>query len=240
MGAGERTQGVQGCRRAYTRCLVAAAPPSSNSSSCCRLLQGWWSLGFALRAAPCPCSGPEGEVAAGDGTYSTSIPLWKASGPGLGSAGQALGTSSACLASLRRRRRPAPRTRATLRPHPRQGLDPLSEVVLAYHHNGRLLQPDHGYPLRAVVPGAWAARAAGQLQHALGGAGAGVAGASPPTFRLAGCCARHAACLAPHLHCTLLPALRSAGYIGGRCVKWLTRIELSRGGRCWGGARLPS
>lgn len=36
----------------------------------------------------------------------------------------------------------------------KQGLDPLSEVVLACKHNGRLLQPDHGYPLRVVIPGA--------------------------------------------------------------------------------------
>lgn len=35
-----------------------------------------------------------------------------------------------------------------------QGLDPLSEVLLAWKHNGRLLQPDHGYPLRVVIPGA--------------------------------------------------------------------------------------
>ncbi|KAI7840931.1 hypothetical protein COHA_005362 [Chlorella ohadii] len=75
-------------------------------------------------------SGPMGEVAGGDGTYATSIPLWK-------------------------------------------GLDPLSEVVLAWKHNGGLLQPDHGYPLRVIIP----------------------------------------------------------GYIGGRCVKWLTRIELSAGGQ---------
>lgn len=34
-----------------------------------------------------------------------------------------------------------------------QGLDPLSEVVLAWRHNGRLLAPDHGYPLRVVIPG---------------------------------------------------------------------------------------
>ncbi|KAL4420023.1 hypothetical protein ABPG77_001273 [Micractinium sp. CCAP 211/92] len=71
-------------------------------------------------------SGPQGEVAGGDGTYGTSIPLWK-------------------------------------------GQDRFSEVLLAWKHNGRLLQPDHGYPLRVLVP----------------------------------------------------------GYIGGRCVKWLTRIELS-------------
>lgn len=36
----------------------------------------------------------------------------------------------------------------------KQGLDPLSEVVLAWKHNGRLLQPDHGYPLRVIIPGA--------------------------------------------------------------------------------------
>ncbi|KAL4430845.1 hypothetical protein ABPG75_006101 [Micractinium tetrahymenae] len=71
-------------------------------------------------------SGPPGEVAGGDGTYATSIPLWK-------------------------------------------GQDRFSEVLLAWRHNGRLMQPDHGYPLRVVIP----------------------------------------------------------GYIGGRCVKWLTRIELS-------------
>eukprot|EP00887_Chlorella_sp_A99_P001111 scaffold14.g1111.t1 len=33
-----------------------------------------------------------------------------------------------------------------------KGLDPLSEVLLAWRHNGHLLAPDHGYPLRLVVP----------------------------------------------------------------------------------------
>ena len=29
-----------------------------------------------------------------------------------------------------------------------KALDPASDVILAYKQNGRLLTPDHGYPLR--------------------------------------------------------------------------------------------
>ena len=32
-------------------------------------------------------------------------------------------------------------------------LDPTADVLLAYEHNGEALTPDHGFPLRALVPG---------------------------------------------------------------------------------------
>ena len=32
-------------------------------------------------------------------------------------------------------------------------LDPAADVLLAYEHNGEALTPDHGFPLRALVPG---------------------------------------------------------------------------------------
>ena len=34
-----------------------------------------------------------------------------------------------------------------------RALDPGFDVILAYAHNGRLLTPDHGYPLRLIIPG---------------------------------------------------------------------------------------
>ncbi|KAK9825864.1 hypothetical protein WJX81_005959 [Elliptochloris bilobata] len=34
-----------------------------------------------------------------------------------------------------------------------KALDAASDVILAYRHNGRLLTPDHGYPLRIIIPG---------------------------------------------------------------------------------------
>lgn len=107
---------------------------------------------------PVCCSGPQGEVAGGDGTYATSIPLWKVTAGwgccwtewqnGCGAAPstpsnalelQAYGTAGAAS-------RPG-------RPW-MQGQDRFSEVLLAWRHNGRLLQPDHGYPLRVIIPGA--------------------------------------------------------------------------------------
>ncbi len=32
-------------------------------------------------------------------------------------------------------------------------MDPGSDVILAYKHNGRLLTPDHGFPIRIIIPG---------------------------------------------------------------------------------------
>lgn len=58
-----------------------------------------------LRPLP-PTPRPAGELPKGDdGSYGTSMPLWKA-------------------------------------------LDISQDVILAYKQNGRLLTPDHGYPLR--------------------------------------------------------------------------------------------
>ena len=34
-----------------------------------------------------------------------------------------------------------------------KALDRASDVILAYKQNGRLLTPDHGYPLRIIIPG---------------------------------------------------------------------------------------
>ncbi|KAL0901071.1 hypothetical protein ABMA27_006393 [Loxostege sticticalis] len=42
--------------------------------------------------------------------------------------------------------------------------DPSSRIVLATHMNGRALPPDHGYPLRVVVPGAPAVRSVKWLE----------------------------------------------------------------------------
>lgn len=39
-----------------------------------------------------------------------------------------------------------------------KALDPRGDVLLAYKMNGQALPPDHGYPLRVVVPGTVAAR----------------------------------------------------------------------------------
>ena len=35
-----------------------------------------------------------------------------------------------------------------------KALDPASDIILAFQQNGRLLTPDHGYPLRIIIPGA--------------------------------------------------------------------------------------
>jgi len=32
-------------------------------------------------------------------------------------------------------------------------MDPLSDVIIAYEQNGKRLMPDHGYPLRLIIPG---------------------------------------------------------------------------------------
>ena len=37
-------------------------------------------------------------------------------------------------------------------------LNPLSDVILAYEMNGEPLPLDHGYPVRAIVPGVVGAR----------------------------------------------------------------------------------
>ena len=34
-----------------------------------------------------------------------------------------------------------------------KALDPASDIILAFRQNGRLLTPDHGYPLRIIIPG---------------------------------------------------------------------------------------
>ena len=39
-----------------------------------------------------------------------------------------------------------------------KALDPRGDVILAYEMNGESIPADHGYPLRAIVPGAVAAR----------------------------------------------------------------------------------
>lgn len=36
-----------------------------------------------------------------------------------------------------------------------KALDPASDIILAFRQNGRLLTPDHGYPLRIIIPGWW-------------------------------------------------------------------------------------
>ena len=35
----------------------------------------------------------------------------------------------------------------------RYAMEKANDVILAWHHNGELLQPDHGYPLRIIIPG---------------------------------------------------------------------------------------
>ena len=35
-----------------------------------------------------------------------------------------------------------------------KALDAASDIILAFKQNGRLLTPDHGYPLRIIIPGA--------------------------------------------------------------------------------------
>jgi nitrate reductase (NAD(P)H) len=32
-------------------------------------------------------------------------------------------------------------------------MDPACDVMLAYKQNGRYLQPDHGFPIRMIIPG---------------------------------------------------------------------------------------
>ena len=34
-----------------------------------------------------------------------------------------------------------------------KALDPASDIILAFKQNDRLLTPDHGYPLRIIIPG---------------------------------------------------------------------------------------
>lgn len=45
-----------------------------------------------------------------------------------------------------------------------KALDPLGDVMLAYEMGGRPLPPDHGYPLRVLVPGHTAARSVKWLE----------------------------------------------------------------------------
>ena len=39
-----------------------------------------------------------------------------------------------------------------------KALDPFGDVLVAYEMNGQPLTPDHGYPVRMVVPGHAGAR----------------------------------------------------------------------------------
>lgn len=55
------------------------------------------------------------------------------------------------MSSAKRANQAPPPIRALPQP---QAMDPLSEVILAFQQNGRLLQPDHGFPLRLIIPGA--------------------------------------------------------------------------------------
>ena len=32
-------------------------------------------------------------------------------------------------------------------------LNPANDILIAYKHNGKLLAPDHGYPVRMIIPG---------------------------------------------------------------------------------------
>ena len=32
-------------------------------------------------------------------------------------------------------------------------MDPTSDVIIAYKQNGRWLTPDHGFPVRIIIPG---------------------------------------------------------------------------------------
>lgn len=34
-----------------------------------------------------------------------------------------------------------------------KALDPANDILVAYRQNGRLLTPDHGYPVRMIIPG---------------------------------------------------------------------------------------
>ncbi|KAF4454034.1 hypothetical protein F53441_3418 [Fusarium austroafricanum] len=47
----------------------------------------------------------------------------------------------------------------------RKAIDPQGDVILAYKMNGQALPRDHGFPLRAVVPGHVAARSVKWLNH---------------------------------------------------------------------------
>ena len=60
-------------------------------------------------------------------------------------------------------------------------MDPTNDVMLAYEMKGHPLSPDHGYPIRSIIPGT-----NGYLN-------------------------------------LLIP-----GFVGGRCVKWLSKIWLSK------------
>ena len=138
------------------------------------------------------------------------------------------------LAWLPSAARKLPRLTRHIATKPMQGLDPLSEVMLAWRHNGRLLQPDHGYPLRVVIPGgAWGHARMGwgwQLQL-VGGVVRQLLGALPLGWRMAVHARRARVLFAALCLNARRPASRNAaGYIGGRCVKWLTKIELSAGG----------
>jgi len=47
----------------------------------------------------------------------------------------------------------------------RYALDKANDVILAWHHNGELLQADHGYPLRIIIPGFIGGRMVKWLSH---------------------------------------------------------------------------
>lgn len=47
----------------------------------------------------------------------------------------------------------------------RRATDPAADILLAYEMNGEILNRDHGYPLRVIVPGVIAARSVKWLDH---------------------------------------------------------------------------
>jgi sulfite oxidase len=47
----------------------------------------------------------------------------------------------------------------------KKAIDPQGDVLLAYGMNGKTLPPDHGFPLRSIVPGHVAARSVKWLNH---------------------------------------------------------------------------
>ncbi len=115
-----------------------------------------------------------------------------------------------------------------------KALDPASDIILAWRQNGRLLTPDHGYPLRIIIPGAprWA------FPLALLASAVALwvrARASSHCF----CWSTLGACQASSMSawlalmtpeaCMAAAPLAAAGYIGGRMVKWLEEVSVTAG-----------
>lgn len=105
-------------------------------------------------------------------------------------------------------------------------MNPACEVMLAWSQNGETLLPDHGYPLRLVIPGksGWLLLES-QGRSCPQGAGVGV--------RMAKAAQLPPSCLGPEgrldrrLLADVAYLCRLAGYIGGRMVKWLSRVEVA-------------